>query len=170
MTTFSRSLLRLSLLALAAPLGFLAHCRAEDLVIGSFAGPNYGDWKATGTAFTPGPALGVLLTKLEIENSPDTAVASSEIEGDRPTGTLTSPEFKIARKYIAFRIGGGDYERDTCINLLINGKVVCSATGWKSDHLAPMSRIDLETIGRATPLWRTDAPATPSLTSATPMA
>ncbi len=157
MTTFSRSLLRLSLLALAAPLGFRAHCRAEDLVIGSFAGPNYGDWKATGTAFTPGPASGVLLAKLEIENSPDPAVASSEIEGDRPTGTLTSPEFKIARKYIAFRIGGGDYERDTCINLLINGKVVRSATGWKSDHLVPMSWDVTQFLGQNAQVQLVDA-------------
>ncbi len=69
----------------------------------------------------------------------DNRVASSEIEGDGPTGTLTSPEFKIARKYISFRIGGGDYERDTCVNLLVDGKVVKSATGWRSDRLAPAS-------------------------------
>jgi len=66
-------------------------------------------------------------------------VASSEIEGDAPTGTLTSPEFKIARKYVSFRIGGGDCERDTCINLLVSGRVVRSATGWRSDHLVPAS-------------------------------
>jgi sucrose-6-phosphate hydrolase SacC (GH32 family) len=93
----------------------------------------------TGTAFSAGPAVGGLLAKLEIENSSDSGVASSEIEGDGPTGTLTSPEFKIARAYIAFRIGGGDYEHRTCLNLLIHGKVVRSATGWRSDHLAPAS-------------------------------
>ncbi len=66
-------------------------------------------------------------------------MASSEIEGDRPIGTLTSPEFKIARKYISFLIGGGDYEHHTCLNLIINGKVVRSATGRRSDRLAPAS-------------------------------
>ncbi len=113
--------------------------RADDLAIGRFGKANYGDWKATGTAFTKGPAAGDLLNKLEIENARDAVVASSEIDGDALTGSLTSPEFKIARKYITFRIGGGDYERDTCLNLLINGKVMCSATGWKSDRLAPAS-------------------------------
>lgn len=125
--------------ALAANLALLAHCGAGDLSIGHFGNTNYGDWKMTGTAFKPGPATGELLPKLEIENAPDNRVASSEIEGDVPTGTLTSPEFKIARKYISFLIGGGDYERHTCLNLLIHGKIVRSATGWRSDRLAPAS-------------------------------
>jgi sucrose-6-phosphate hydrolase SacC (GH32 family) len=129
----------LGLLAFTACLS-IQTCNAADLVIGDFKGANYGDWKVTGTAFSPGPVSdAALLTKLEIENAGDHAVASSEIEGDQPTGTLTSPIFKIGRKYISFRIGGGDYERDTCLNLLINGKVVRSATGWRRDRLAPAS-------------------------------
>jgi fructan beta-fructosidase len=126
-------------LVLTAQLGFFLNCSAGDLVIGNFQGTNYGEWKLTGTAFKSGPATAGLLPKLEIENSLDGGVASSEVEGDGPTGTLTSPEFKIARAYIAFRIGGGDYEHDTCLNLLINGKVVRSATGWRSDRLVPAS-------------------------------
>lgn len=157
MKIYSTNLYRSTALALAGWLGLLADCRAEDLVIGNLARPGYGDWKATGTAFAPGPASGAQLIQLEIENSPDPAVASSEMEGDGPTGTLTSPEFKIARKYIAFRIGGGDYERDTCINLLINGKVVRSATGWRSDHLAPMSWDVSRFLGQTAQLQLVDA-------------
>ncbi len=112
---------------------------AKDLAISQFNVPGYGDWKTTGTAFDSGPARGEMLPKLEIENAPDDAVASSEMEGDKPTGTLTSPPFKIARKYIAFRIGGGDYEHDTCLDLLVDGRVVKSATGWRSDRLVPTS-------------------------------
>src|SRR5258708_15763637 len=93
----------------------LATCRADDLPIGHFTRTNYGDWKMTGTAFEKGPASDGLLPKLEIENAPDNRVASSEIDGDGPQGTLASPEFKIARKYISFLIGGGDYERHTCL-------------------------------------------------------
>ena len=61
------------------------------------------------------------------------------MEGDAATGTLTSPEFKIKRKYISFLISGGDYERDTCVNLLVHGKIVRSATGWRSNRLEPAS-------------------------------
>jgi fructan beta-fructosidase len=127
------------LMALIAVLGFVLHSSADDLAIGHFGSTNYGDWKITGTAFNSGPASDRLLDKLEIENARDNRVASSEIEGDAPTGILTSPNFKIKRKYISFLIGGGDYERDTCVNLLIDGKVVRSATGWMSDHLVPVS-------------------------------
>ncbi|MDB6067500.1 MAG: hypothetical protein JWR26_3708 [Pedosphaera sp.] len=128
-----------SLLALTAILCFLENAKAADLPIGHFGTTNYGDWISAGTAFNLGPASDALLPKLEIENARDNRVASSEMEGDGPTGTLTSPEFKIARSHISFLIGGGDYERDTCLNLLINGKIVCSATGWRSDHLVPDS-------------------------------
>jgi hypothetical protein len=111
----------------------LANTGADDLKIGDFRGANYGDWKTTGTAFRQGPARGDLLTKLGIENSTDGAVASSEVDGDGPIGTLTSPEFKIARPFIAFRISGGEYEHRTCLNLLVRSQVVRSATGWRSD-------------------------------------
>lgn len=127
------------LLVAALSLATVGHCATADLSIGQFGSTNYGDWKATGTAFNPGPAAGAWLPKLEIENAADDRVASSEIEGDGPTGTLTSPEFTIARNYISFRIGGGDNERDTCVNLLIDGKLVKSAVGWRSDRLVPTS-------------------------------
>ena len=112
---------------------------ADEIPIGQFGKADYGDWKASGTAFQKGPTSGELLTKLEIENASGTSVASSEIEGDEPMGSLTSPDFKISKKYLSFRIAGGDYEIHTCVNLLVDGKVVRSATGWRSDHLTPMS-------------------------------
>jgi sucrose-6-phosphate hydrolase SacC (GH32 family) len=127
------------LLVLTAHLAFLSQCSAGDLVIGNFSGTNYGDWKKTGTAFNLGPASGDLPAKLGIENSRDNTVTSSELEGDGSTGTLTSPEFKITRKYISFLISGGDFEHDTCINLIINGKIIKSAVGWRSDRLVPTS-------------------------------
>jgi len=119
----------------AAQVGSLQVCAADDISISNFDGRSYGDWQATGTAFRRGPASGDLLGKLEIENAAGDGVASSEIEGDGPTGTLTSPSFKVERPFISFRIGGGHYERHTCLNLLVGGKVVRSATGWNSDRL-----------------------------------
>jgi sucrose-6-phosphate hydrolase SacC (GH32 family) len=123
--------------------GALLPASAQDLPIGHFTNGDYGDWQATGDAFKFGPAGDDWLPKLEIENAADNLVISSEKtatgQDDQPQGTLTSPQFKIARKYISFRIGGGDYERDTCINLVVDGKIVRSATGWQSDRLVPTS-------------------------------
>jgi sucrose-6-phosphate hydrolase SacC (GH32 family) len=137
MRTCSKNTYCANFLALALNLAFLANCSADDLAIGHFTSTSYGDWKMAGTAFKSGPATDDLLSKLKIENAADNRVASSEIEGDAASGTLISPEFKIARKYISFRISGGDYEHDTCLNLLINGKAVKSATGWRSNRLVP---------------------------------
>ncbi|MFJ8153660.1 GH32 C-terminal domain-containing protein [Streptomyces sp. NPDC094468] len=111
-----------------------------DLLINDFESVTWGDWSTTGSAFGSGPALGPdLLRRLEITNYRGNGVASSEREGDGPTGTLTSPDFTIQRDYIAFAVGGGDYERVTCLNLLVDGELVRSATGRNSDALSEAS-------------------------------
>jgi fructan beta-fructosidase len=138
-TTDMKNIRHFTLLLLVFHLASVIPCKADDLVIGNFQGGSYGDWQVTGTAFNSGPAGSNLFAKLDMENAADNAVISSGMEGDGPTGTLTSPIFKIARKYISFRIGGGDFEHDTCLNLLIGGRVVKSATGWRSNRLVPAS-------------------------------
>ena len=142
-------LMSIQVWAAAGLLVFIANCHANDLPIGHFESNNYGDWKATGTAFKSGPSSAGVLKKLGIENSRDNLVASSEMEGDAPTGTLTSPEFKIARSYISFLISGGDYEHHTCLNLVMHGKVVRSAAGWRSDRLTPASWDVRQFLGQA---------------------
>lgn len=117
---------------------------AQDLPIGHVSKASYGDWKPTGTAFQFGPASGdEWMRKLEIENGGEDIVLSSEKvengQDDRPQGTLTSPKFTIARKYISFRVGGGNIEHHLCVNLLVDGKLVRSATGWNSDRLVATS-------------------------------
>ena len=47
-----------NLLVLAVNLAFLVICSADDLAIGHFGSTNYGDWKATGTAFHLGARRG----------------------------------------------------------------------------------------------------------------
>jgi sucrose-6-phosphate hydrolase SacC (GH32 family) len=166
--------------ALLILLSLVSPGAAADIPIGVFQGRDYGEWVSDGAAFEPGPVDGDLLSKLEIENAPaGLAVASSEIDGDRPTGTLTSPEFRIERKCIAFTVGGGDYERHTCVDLLIDGAVVRSATGWRSDRLTPAVWDVADVVGRKArmrlvdrargdwghinvgPIWQTDAPPSP---------
>ncbi len=59
--------------------------------------------------------------------------ASSYHGGDDSKGRLTSPPFKIERKYLQFLIGGGGWEGKTCMNLLVDGKMVRTATGPNVD-------------------------------------
>jgi sucrose-6-phosphate hydrolase SacC (GH32 family) len=137
--SISQGTIGFALLAFITHFGILVNCNADNLAIGHFGDTNYGDWTATGTAFNAGPAADNLFPRLGIENARDHQVASSAIAGDGLTGTLTSPEFKIKRKYISFLVSGGDYEHDTCLNLVVNGKIVRSATGWRSNRLVPDS-------------------------------
>ncbi len=123
-------------------------CLADEVMIGTFGATDYGDWKAAGEAFGKGPVSGGLLKTLEIENAGEGAIASSEIDGDGPTGTLTSPRFKISQPYISFRIGGGDYEMHACVDLLVDGKTVKRATGRNSDRMTATAWDVREFMGR----------------------
>ena len=102
---------------------------AEDLVIADFEGATYGDWKTTGTAFGSGPAQGTLPGQMSVNGFKGKGLVNSFFDGDKSTGTLTSPEFKIQRKHIHFLIGGGGFAGKTCMNLLVEGRIVRTATG-----------------------------------------
>ena len=100
-----------------------------DIVYADFEGPTYGDWTTTGTAFGQGPAHGTLPHQMPVSGFEGKGLVDSFNGGDRPTGTLTSPPFKIERNYIRFLIGGGGYEGKTCMNLVVDDKIVRTATG-----------------------------------------
>jgi len=156
----------------------------KDIVITDFRGNGYGGWTMSGEAFKSGPVAGDLAVSLDIRNERDKAVISSEVEGDKPQGKLTSPPFTIERDFIGFLIGGGDYETYTCLNLVVDGKVVRSATGRRSDTLAPQSwdvrswrgkQAHIEVVDRASGDWghinvdrivQTDHPEKPPVTPA----
>jgi fructan beta-fructosidase len=113
-----------------------------DLLIADFEGDDYGAWKVTGEAFGPGPAHGTLPGQMQVDGFKGKGLVNSFYKGDGTTGTLTSPEFKIERKFISFLIGGGKDPEKTCMNLLIDGKAVRNATGPNdkpggSETLAP---------------------------------
>ena len=80
---------------------------AEDILIADFEAATYGDWKTTGEAFGPGPARGTLPGQMRVDGFKGRGRVNSFFKGDGSTGTLTSPEFKIERRYISFLIGGG---------------------------------------------------------------
>lgn len=101
----------------------------RDIVIADFEGASYGDWVVTGTAFGTAPAQGTLAGQMAVSGFNGHGLVNSFNGGDTATGTLTSPSFKIERKYIKFLIGGGKDPEKLCLNLIVGGKVVRSATG-----------------------------------------
>ena len=102
---------------------------AEPIIISDFEGADYGAWKTTGTAFGSGPAKGALPGQMNVEGFAGRGLANSFHGGDPATGTLASPEFSIEQKFITFLIGGGGWAERTCLNLIVEGKIVRTATG-----------------------------------------
>jgi fructan beta-fructosidase len=104
-------------------------CLADDLVIADFEGETYGAWQATGEAFGPGPARGALPGQMQVDGYLGKGLANSFYGGDASTGTLTSPPFTLERRFLSFLIGGGRHPGLTCMNLLVEGRIVRTATG-----------------------------------------
>jgi uncharacterized protein (DUF608 family) len=117
---------------------------AEDILFEDFQKETYEGWTATGTAFGRGPILKSEIPGYQgdvgskgprVVNSHASAPGTNVEEKDRQTGTLTSRPFVIQRDFITFWIGGGNHPGKTCIDLVVDGKVVCSATGHNSNQM-----------------------------------
>lgn len=124
--------------ALACGNGALA---ADDVVIADFEGPDYGIWTVEGTAFGTGPAHGTLPGQMTVSGFIGHGLVNSFVGGDGATGKLTSPGFEITRRYINFLMGGGMNPGQTCMNLIMDGKVVRTATG-PNDRPGGTERLD----------------------------
>lgn len=122
----------------------------------------YGAWKIEGDAFGPAPAEGTLPGQNPVGGFQGKRLVNTFLRGDASRGRLTSPDFKIERRCIAFLIGGGAIGTRTCMNLLVDGRAVRTATGqsvetldWEewdvSEFEGRMAR--LEIVDQATEGW-----------------
>lgn len=126
----------------------LSHAVAEvterdDVLIADFEQADYGEWQVTGEAFGPGPAQGTLPNQMEVTGYEGQGLVSSYFHGDGATGTLTSPSFAIERRHLNFLIGGGGFADETRVDLIVDEKIVRTATGTNtepggSEHLTPV--------------------------------
>ncbi len=104
-----------------------------DILIADFEVDDYGDWQVTGTAFGDAPARGTLPGQMPVDGYLGEGLVNSFHGGDVATGTLTSPVFTIERNFINFLIGGGGHAGQTCINLILDDKIVRTATGTNTE-------------------------------------
>ncbi|MGE9268687.1 MAG: DUF7133 domain-containing protein, partial [Verrucomicrobiales bacterium] len=103
---------------------------ADSTVYEDFESDGYGEWKVEGPAFGLAPnsdAPDGMNGKVTGHHK--TYFASSGHGGDEPTGTLSSPEFEVQKKFLSFLICGGKHPGKTALQLVIDGKVVQEATG-----------------------------------------
>lgn len=91
-----------------------------------FDDTNYRKWKRTGAAFAAVPNEADSVAHI------GKGYASSMHQGVKGKGKLVSPTFKIQQNAINFLVAGGNYPGKTCINLVVDGKVVRTTTGDNS--------------------------------------
>ncbi len=115
-----------------------------DIAWDNFERPTYERWTAEGTAFGAGPVARKDIPGYQgdvggagerVVNSHASAPGDSVGAKDSQVGTLTSQPFKIQRHYIQFFVGGGSHADRTCVNLIVDGQVVASATGRNDNRM-----------------------------------
>lgn len=158
-----RAIIRITAL-LAFALGALsASAAGPDILIADFDGTNYANWQVEGNAFGTAPATGTLLDQKAVTGFIGKGFASSCFKGDKGTGKLVSSEFKIQRDYIQFLIGGGDrFPTQTCLNLVVDGKILHTATGKPGSETLKFQQWDMRELkGRTGHLEVIDATTAP---------
>ena len=106
-----------------------SHHGEGDLLIADFEGDTYGEWKAAGEAFGSRPVIANVTMRNKVVGHCGVGLVNTFLGGDKAIGTLTSPPLTIDREHINFLIGAGDHRDRTCMNLLVDGKVVRSEVG-----------------------------------------
>ncbi|MCA9136082.1 MAG: DUF1553 domain-containing protein [Planctomycetales bacterium] len=118
--------------------------KVEERVFADFESGTYDGWTVTGEAFgeipqtlqTIAPYQGRINGRGEFfVNSHNIRPGGDVGKGDGLTGTLTSTEFLIDFDTIEFWIGGGSHQDKTCVNLIVDGKTVLTATGKNNNQM-----------------------------------
>lgn len=112
----------------------------NDILFEDWEKDTYDGWTVTGDAFGAGPVRPLDVPNLmkrfgDLNVSGTRFVTSYTAGGDAATGKLTSREFTIERRYVAVGLSGGRHPGETCVNVVVGGNVVASATGDESEPL-----------------------------------
>jgi hypothetical protein len=137
----------------------------EDIVFDDFESGTYANWKADGKAFGDKPQTQQTIGSYQGDvgakgkwfvNSHNIREGGDVAKGDALTGTLTSKAFTIERDHITFLIDGGGHTDKTCLNLVVDGKVVRSVTGKNENRMSQASMDVRDLRGRKAQLRLVD--------------
>jgi len=156
-----------TLCCLGSNAGTASAAERPDVLVADFEGDTYGDWTVEGEAFGRGPARGTLPGQMGVTGFEGRGLVNSFLKGDGTKGTLTSAPITLERRYLNFLIGGGHHPDETCVNLLVDGKVVRTATGpqiadggseqleWQTWDVADLARVKatIQIVDRHTGGW-----------------
>ncbi|MDA1016738.1 MAG: PSD1 and planctomycete cytochrome C domain-containing protein [Planctomycetota bacterium] len=100
-----------------------------DILFEDFEGASYDGWQIAGAAFGKAPAKGTFARQQPVSGFLGKGLVNTYQGSDGVQGTATSREFTIERDYVNLLVGGGFHKGLTCVNLLVDGKVVQTAEG-----------------------------------------
>ena len=109
-----------------------------ERVLADFEGGDYGDWRLEGAAFGEKPAAGTLPSQQAVSGFEGKGLVNTFLDGDPPTGKLTSTPVLIDRHYLTMLVGGGGHANETCVNLRVGDVVVRTVTGKNNERLEPV--------------------------------
>tara|TARA_Y100001934_G_scaffold38770_1_gene45416 strand:- start:5651 stop:9466 length:3816 start_codon:yes stop_codon:yes gene_type:complete len=119
----------------------------KTLLFEDFEDPDFEGWTVEGTAFGKEPITKETQGEYQGDqkavgkgwaNSHNIRDSGDVGKGDAHRGKLTSAPFKVGHQYIHFMICGGNHAGKTCINLVIDGKVVLSQPGFNTNVFRPV--------------------------------
>jgi non-lysosomal glucosylceramidase len=107
----------------------------KPIVFDDFEDGTYKNWTVIGKAFGTKPAEGTLKDQNDVSGYAGKYLVNSFYNGDDTKGTMLSKTFTINRTYINFLIGGGNKPGKEAFNLIVDGKIVRTATGGDDEEL-----------------------------------
>ncbi|WP_427892718.1 GH116 family glycosyl hydrolase [Kribbella sp. GL6] len=115
----------------------------SDILFEDWENDTFEGWTVTGDAFGAGPVRPLDVPNLmkrfgDLNVSGTRFVTSYDYRGgtyDGAVGKLTSREFTVERRYVAVSLSGGRHPGETCLNVVVDGQVVATATGDESEPL-----------------------------------
>ncbi|MGQ9589666.1 MAG: GH116 family glycosyl-hydrolase [Planctomycetota bacterium] len=111
----------------------------DHVVFEDFEKGTYEGWTVEGEAFGNAPHTGTSPGQQPVSGFRGNRLVNTFVPDDGPRGRLVSRPFRIERRAIGFLVGGGGHEGRTCVNLLVDGKVVRTKTGRNLELLEPAS-------------------------------
>lgn len=129
--------LKLSLSLLACSLSVASFAK-ETIRLGDFNDGTYQGWTIIeGDAFGDAPATGKIGKQREVQGHNTAGLVNTFLDGDASTGILASPEFLVEHQFLTFLHGGGYWQGQTYIELLIEGTSVRQIVGRNDGKLEP---------------------------------
>ena len=116
---------------------------AKDTVLFDFENGNFDGWTLSGDCWDKQPAT--VKTFIDRQGNPlvsgivGKGYLTTLFKSAATTGKAVSKEFTIDKPFLTFRIGGGYYPKEACLNLIVDGKIARSETGNDSAELTPAS-------------------------------